>query len=298
MGLLLGGAGHGTTKFVPECIIYNSVSVSVSTGGGFTTLTFDSQDLNVCNLHSTSINSSRITFEYPGRYLIMGTFAWAADSTSYRDISIITNGSTLIGSKHMWPLVSTAWLMTISVMDHMAAGDYLTVRARVGAATGAISLDDFRIHAVRLPNGPYCSVGRSAAQSIPDNTRTAISFTAENSDFWNMHSTVTNPTRITVPYGGWYAAFGQARWAGSTVGFREMRIAVNDTAGDFIDAGSGANLTVPDTNIVTQAQILTFLNLNANDYIEMVVGHNIGASLNIQAAGNATPSFNVAFLDH
>jgi len=51
---------------------------------------------------------------------------------------------------------------------------------------------------------PGVRLVQSVAQSIPDNTATAITFTTEDLDPNSFHDPVTNNTRITPTVAGWY----------------------------------------------------------------------------------------------
>jgi hypothetical protein len=63
---------------------------------------------------------------------------------------------------------------------------------------------------------PLCEVEQSVAQSIGNNSFTALTFTTEIVDNSGMHSTSSNTERITAVYPGWYL-FGGAYAAGNNV---------------------------------------------------------------------------------
>lgn len=48
---------------------------------------------------------------------------------------------------------------------------------------------------------PQCALRLSSAPTVPNNTPTILSWSLENADQYNMHDTVTNPDRITIPAG-------------------------------------------------------------------------------------------------
>jgi hypothetical protein len=51
---------------------------------------------------------------------------------------------------------------------------------------------------------PMCKVRQTVAQSIPNASFTALTFTVEDFDPYNWHSSTTNTTRITPTFPGWY----------------------------------------------------------------------------------------------
>lgn len=55
-----------------------------------------------------------------------------------------------------------------------------------------------------LANPPACRVTHSTTQSLTDNTEASVTFDTESYDTAALHSTVTNPTRITIPVAGIY----------------------------------------------------------------------------------------------
>lgn len=54
---------------------------------------------------------------------------------------------------------------------------------------------------VTLPSQPRCNVFSTAVQSIADGSTAAITFEAETFDVGGLHSTATDPDRVTIPTG-------------------------------------------------------------------------------------------------
>jgi hypothetical protein len=131
---------------------------------------------------------------------------------------------------------------------------------------------------------------RNSAQSIPNNTFTAISWSSANFDtdvFWSA----VNPTRLTVPgaLAGQFIVILEVQWASSATGFREILIRKNGTT-------TIANLQGPAEAAGSCEQILTTLCvLAAGDYIEGLVDQLSGGALNVAFQTAYTPTMSIVF---
>lgn len=79
---------------------------------------------------------------------------------------------------------------------------------------------------------PRCALQRNSTQSLTNNTWTDVnSFQVEEIDVASLHSTATNPERITVPAGssGAYWFFGQIDFDSNSTGMRGARFFKNST---------------------------------------------------------------------
>lgn len=128
-------------------------------------------------------------------------------------------------------------------------------------------------------------VYRSAAQSIPNATDTAVSFDAETRDTNNIHDNATNPSRLTVPAGkgGTWRIKAQIRFVPNGTGQRYCIIKKNgatDLASKY-EAGTAGIETFVD---VSDEAVLV-----AGDYIEIFTYQNSGAALNLE--GGTVVSF-------
>jgi predicted enzyme related to lactoylglutathione lyase len=80
----------------PKCLVYNSAAIAVPTNTE-TALTFNSERFDTDTMHSTSVNTGRITFTTAGTYLVGGSIRWAdAASTAAQRLAIRLNGTTKI----------------------------------------------------------------------------------------------------------------------------------------------------------------------------------------------------------
>jgi hypothetical protein len=110
-------------------------------------------------------------------------------------------------------------------------------------------------------------------------------------DSYNGHSTVTNPTRYTVPFSGVWLFYGVVMWAVNATGRRLSQIFWN-----------GTNQVQSETNAVTTGGNSGCQNwwvgpANVGDYFEFGVYQSSGAALSTQvAAVHASSYFQASIL--
>jgi len=122
---------------------------------------------------------------------------------------------------------------------------------------------------------------RSTAQSIPKDTYTAISFDTVQVDTDGYFS-VVNPTRLTIPRGGYYLFGGRMSYAVNNTGLREVVLARN---GDGL--GYGVDSRVAVTSALTKITIAFLNELNTDDYLELLAWQNSGDALDIYTGTGA-----------
>lgn len=120
-------------------------------------------------------------------------------------------------------------------------------------------------------------VVRSSTQSIPNNTDTDILFSSASYDtdtFW----VVGTPTRLTVPYDGYYTLDAFVEFAVNSSNTRILRAYLN---GSTILSG----LTIPaHPASFTRLSISATVFMSATNYVVFRVLQDTGASLNLQSA--------------
>lgn len=113
----------------------------------------------------------------------------------------------------------------------------------------------------------------NGAQSISDNTATKLTFGSETFDTNGLHSTSSNPSRITIVTTGYYIVIGWVYWNSAGGSSRWLRILVNNT-------------TLYNTNRVSSASfdnaqsVDDLISFTAGDYVELSVVQESGGSLN------------------
>lgn len=132
---------------------------------------------------------------------------------------------------------------------------------------------------------PVARVERVTAQSIPNNTPTAISFTSAVTDshvMWN----VGNPTRLTIQVDGFYLMGFSGRWASANA-IREVFF--RQTNFNFVaELDRQSQIKVAAVSHDFSANYNWFF--TAGDYIEIVAFQTSGVALDI--SGDATSPMN------
>ena len=133
---------------------------------------------------------------------------------------------------------------------------------------------------------------KSATQSIPTATYTAVTWDQEGWDTNSYHDNVTNNSRVTIPAGkaGKYLVTVNIIYgASATGGYRLVNIYKNGTA-----TGDNAFPTSPSFNAT--AIISKVFDLAVADYIQAFTAQDSGGALNVQASSTHGTSMQVTYL--
>jgi hypothetical protein len=154
-------------------------------------------------------------------------------------------------------------------------------------ATNASNLSSGTIPLARMPAAISARVYNSGNISVNNATLTALTFDSERWDSDSIHSTGTNPSRLTATTAGLYSIEGAINFAVNTGGtLRSLRIRLNGATYIAINQapplGAGAS---PALVVSTQ------YSLAATDYVELVVYQDSGGVLNVESNGNFSPEF-------
>lgn len=161
------------------------------------------------------------------------------------------------------------------------------------------TIQDGAVTATKLGTGawsgltfPRCYAGYVVNSQTPTNaSMTPVSFTAADLyDNFNGHSPSVNPTRITIDTTGWYLVFGYAQFAPNATGARELYFR-------FVRSAVTTYLQLADSRFSGQASdavrisLAAPFELQAADYVEMVVFQRSGGGLILQDAGFGITAF-------
>lgn len=118
-----------TLAKLARCQVYNNATQSISSGA-FAALTFNSEDIDDGGLHSTVSNTSRITIPtgMGGIYLIGGATFFAANATGIRQIQVLKNGVTIVGTRGLTAGFSVGGVgpaLHTQALVSLAAADYV-----------------------------------------------------------------------------------------------------------------------------------------------------------------------------
>ena len=129
----------------PRAHVYNSANISITTSGTAQAMTFDSELKDSGGMHSTSVNTSRLTIPAGGSgfYIFGGNVTFAANATGYRGLEVRLVGVTPIAYTRV-PTVTTGSVghrSCIAGAYPLTAGDYIELFAiqNSGGALDAVA---------------------------------------------------------------------------------------------------------------------------------------------------------------
>lgn len=178
-----------------------------------------------------------------------------------------------------------------------------TTRATGFLVTAAVWNQDVVDNVTFLANPPSCRVRHDAAVSIANNTVVVLGTTAGTTAVFNterfdtaaMHSTVTNPGRITFPVAGVYmVSFSGNLAAGTDYTHVVGRIRLNGTT-VIASRNSG---TVADVTTQPDFTLSTIYKFAANDYVEALVYQEnaAAAARNLESNAGYSPEFSACWM--
>lgn len=129
-----------------------------------------------------------------------------------------------------------------------------------------------------------CRVTSSATQTLTNTTQVPLLFDSDVLDPFNMHDTVTNTSRITVPIAGVYIIGASVAFATSSTGLREVELRVNGSY-SIAKQRIAAAANPERTGITLSAGV----HLNAGDYVECRCRQDSGGPLGTYAETDWTP---------
>lgn len=126
------------------------------------------------------------------------------------------------------------------------------------------------------------SVYKSAAQSIPNDTLTTVTWNSEDFDTNSFHSTSSNTGRLTIPVAGKYLINAMIGW--DTTGNTNTKTVTMRKNGADLFKSNGLG-----TGSDYQSQSLQYIvNAAVNDYYEILVYQTSGAAINVLQNANST----------
>lgn len=108
----------------PMCRVYANASQTIGNGAD-TAVTWDQEHVDTDGMHSTSVNTSRITMATAGVYLVTAAVAWDINGTGYRYLNIRHNGSQKIGMTDAPAAAGDYILQTASAIYSFSVGEYV-----------------------------------------------------------------------------------------------------------------------------------------------------------------------------
>lgn len=110
----------------PVCSVFHSTTQSVATGGTGTIMSANSENFDNDAMHSTVSNTSRITAQTAGRYLLTANADFASNTTGTRQIQFRLNGSTFFATVRI-NAITGGFLSIVQTTATvvLAVGDYV-----------------------------------------------------------------------------------------------------------------------------------------------------------------------------
>lgn len=144
--------------------------------------------------------------------------------------------------------------------------------------TAALWNTNLRDNLLWLSSPDRCRTYMTAGQSITANTNTAVKWTSTDTyDTNNLHSTTTNPTRITIATKGLYAIAANVWFPAISSGyFMQIGLQKNGTS-------LGIYNQVPTSGGAQAISCYDEISCNAGDYIECWVQHNYSSAVTINS---------------
>lgn len=113
----------------PACRVYNSTNIT-TTNNVEKVLTFNTERFDTNSMHSTSVNTDRITFAVAGLYLVSLSIEFATNGATFRYAGIRLNGVQFIAYDSWNPAnISFGNGRTMTSLWKMNASDYVTAVA-------------------------------------------------------------------------------------------------------------------------------------------------------------------------
>lgn len=104
--------------------VYNDANISVA-NATVQPLTFNSERFDTDALHSTSVNTGRLTAPVTGTYLIFAAATFAANATGQRVLQLRLNGTTFISRVGDVSTSANLSALETSTIYQLTAGDYI-----------------------------------------------------------------------------------------------------------------------------------------------------------------------------
>jgi hypothetical protein len=175
--------------------------------------------------------------------------------------------------------VNTNWVSPASATLDKATGETIDE-----TMTDAWSSDLYHLGGTAGYIGAHAF--NSGAQSLPNNSETAIGLDGERFDSdpnGAIHDTATNNSRLTCRTAGVYHLSGGLAFTGNATGERYVSLRLNGTTSIARVRLDGQSTTELDL------QVSTSYLLAASDYVELTAFQTSGGALNTVAISNSSP---------
>jgi hypothetical protein len=128
-------------------------------------------------------------------------------------------------------------------------------------------------------------VYHNTTQSLQHNVFTYLTFNSERWDNDAIHSTTTNPTRLTCKTAGLYLIGAYVAWQANATGTRILILELNRTISVAVASAS------PDQDTACRQSFVIIYPLTVDQYLEIDARQNSGIALNVNYSPQYSPEF-------
>lgn len=186
-------------------------------------------------------------------------------------VLVDTSGALTLTDERIFSVIGAGMVTNGMIAD----GAVTETKIGASAVTGD-KIADASITATKMvqPKPYYCSL-EGGTQNIPISENTKLTYSSEIFDSDTMHDTSSNTSRITIKRAGRYFISAHVQFAQSAVGVQRILYALKNNS-SLRQLGSGK-----PNNGVEVVSGVCYLNLAANDYLEISVLHDSTGGLNV-----------------
>ena len=215
------------------------------------------------------------------------------------DKDICANAADSTDSCFRWDDTNDQWVMQTFGLTSYSSVVVVTGTAGLtnedlligGGISSAITASGINVHTtVPAVFGDLSArVRNSAAISLTSGTAAALTFNSERFDTDTIHSTSSNTERLTATTAGKYQVTGHVEFAAGATSNGHWRLELRLNGTTVIASQDGR--FHDDIALTTRATITTYYEFAATDYVELRVTQTGRDTLNVTAAGNYSPEF-------
>lgn len=116
---------------VPAAVVTNGADIAIPGDASHNFLSFDTNQVNIDGVHSTSTNPGRLTAPIDGLYEVHGEANWlGGSSTGFRELEIYSSTASRVGVTTAQDPGGIGVIESVSALVLLHAGDYVTLSAR------------------------------------------------------------------------------------------------------------------------------------------------------------------------
>lgn len=283
-----GSSGSGGSSENMICVLRTTNSQNISSGADVP-LSYETSEelLDVKGMHDGT-NKTRINILEDGVYELHGIAEFVGGSASTRYVYFgKTSGGVRTEIGDAFSSGVSQFGATAFCVIPLVAGDFIEFLVYHTSGSGvSISRSSLLIRKLSYGSGytEGARVYNSSSQTLVSGEDTAIVFDAEDYDTNAIHDNSTNNTRLTCKTAGKYQVSGMLVYANSSTGYRLAYIRM--TRGSTVTYQALSNMPAINGD-ATFVNISSIIELQVDDYLELVGRHTQGSNCSVTGGGSA-----------